>query len=412
MCIIPPPSVSLSAMVVFVLLLLHLASPSLAAVEEEQRRPLDPKVVAKLIAKRLWERGSPKTSFFIAGSYPASVKMYEHDGTFLPYNDIDVFVGLSDPEEAAGCPEHFSDDEHYSIVETTAEYLDGSTGDTPINIITLCHLTDPVRWGDINGISAGFEVSASALPFLSPNISWTVDESFTKFLRTKVLHIRDSSVEPKHANHIKFVGRKSVENQDYWPQHVVRLLDKAQSLNVEHVLPSEDKLKEIMTGKPLSPAYMFKFQSLPDFMKTDVEALFDFYEVKTRFSLWYLITDKGVSPRDVPPNTTVKRVVTAADTSPRRLVSKGSKGSKASKASKGSFNPSFESSFKFPEISFEFPVISFRPSFGMPISFRPSFGMPISFNPPCSYSSPKSSKACKSAKKAKEPKKVKFTRVF
>mmetsp|Transcript_17811 Transcript_17811/g.42064 ORF Transcript_17811/g.42064 Transcript_17811/m.42064 type:complete len:357 (-) Transcript_17811:294-1364(-) len=353
---IPSPSFPLSAMVVSILILILLAPPSLAAAEDEQRRPLDPKAVAKAIAKRLWERGVPKTSFFIAGSYPASVKMYEHDGTFLPYNDIDVFVGLSDPEEDAGCPEHYSDDATYSIAETTAEYLDGPTGDTPINIITLCHLTDPVRWGDINGISAGFEVSASALPFHSPKISWTVDESFSKFLRTKVLHIRDSALDSKHADHLKFVGGGNlVETQDFYPQYVIRLLHKAQTLNVEHVLPSEDKLKEIMTGKSLSPEFMFKFQSLPDFMKADVEALFDFYEVKTRFSLWYLITDKGVSPRD--DVATVKRADTAAVTSPRRLKAKGS------------------------------------------------------FNPPCSYSSPKSSKACKSAKKAKGTRR-RFTRVF
>lgn len=65
--------------------------------------PVPPEVVAQYVAPLLYHKytDGEATRFAVAGSYPAAVKAYQTDPTWLlPYNDVDVWVQAGDTEYA------------------------------------------------------------------------------------------------------------------------------------------------------------------------------------------------------------------------------------------------------------------------------------------------------------------------
>jgi len=284
MRIILPPSVSLSAMVVSVLLLVLLASPSRAGeLEDVQRRKLlDVEYVTTQIGEQLWA-GDQKNCFHMFGSWPAAAYMYENYETSLWFNDIDVSV--------IDCLDGSVGDSRLAVRDTKQAYFE-DFGEISVDFHWTNNPENPATWADINAVSAGIEVCPPALPTSSPEISWILNEPFMDFAETMTLRINDSVMARAE------------------PSHVVSLFKKANELDLAYEVPAEATFRTAMTGKFLSPLYMSEFLNIPSAMRDWTQGFLDTYEITTwaakQADTWYQFTDKGVSPTNIPLEATAK----------------------------------------------------------------------------------------------------------
>jgi hypothetical protein len=296
-------------------------------------KPLDVQIVINAVAKSVWKKGEPKADFFISGSYAAALKMHEFDGTFLPYNDIDVFVQHPSAEELDVCSESVP----FRIVETDTVWDLLPEKEVPINIIALCELRDPVHHSDINAVAVGFKVTASYFSNSPTITSWTIDDSFHDFMVTKTLRIReDVLIVPETGDYVitAWGGNLGRKLSDIRHRSVLRLLAKADDLNLKYDLPNEDNLKTLLSGQSMSSKDMTTLLSLHGTYQAEIWDRFNVYEVTKMKEKRYLITDKDESVVFPPPDGT-KIGRTSLPEAGRKLTKKA--GKKAGKKGSSSF---------------------------------------------------------------------------
>lgn len=290
MCIIPPPSVSLSAMVGFVLLLVLLASPSLAGDLEDQptsEKLRDVGYVTTQISNHLWTE-DVKSCFHMFGSWPTAAYMFEKERALLSFNDIDVSVTdcLDGPSDTSTIYSRMA------VLDTKPAYIEG-LGSTPVEFHWMTKSENPAQWADINAYSAGMKVCPPALASAAPEITWMLDDDFLDFSNTMTLKIRESAMATAD------------------PSNIVRLYTKASADQLRVDAPAEAAFKTAMTGKSLSPLGMAKLNNIPSTMRALMMAVVDTYEVSTWAEpqdKWYQFTTKDDTLANLRPRTTAKLV--------------------------------------------------------------------------------------------------------
>ena len=239
--------------------------------------------VVKRIAKHVWSDGYPRR-FIIKGSYPASMYAYEHSNLELPFNDIDVLIDI--PESSDKCK-----DETYSKYESQfgfSRFIDSTFVDDllpgsnkQVQVVRLCDIEHPedliTKYSDINAISAGFIVTPDDDSSGEPMIEkWVTSPRYEDFLQTKTLEVMTRH-KPTHESTI------------------VRLLDKAQRLNMEYVVP---EWLDSLHGDVMLPMYKRLLDTLDDQYKDVVYSRFDLMPIHD--NKLYMFVGKGKDDPEVP----------------------------------------------------------------------------------------------------------------
>ena len=236
--------------------------------EASMKPPLDIDLVVKSVASYLWEDledGLPKKNFVIKGSYPAAVKAYEEQGLLLPYNDIDVFFASDD------C----SRDMTISYVK---DIIPGS--DIEVNTVGVCDFDENLGAQmdvDINAVAVGLKVVPNAtmsdevVPIID---SWVASPHFEEFLESKTL-----SITPTGFAHTPGSA-------------LIRLISKAQQLNVPFVLPSNHtQIEQSFHGAPIPTIYKKRLEALDRDHKAQFDKSFEVHETDSPY--WYRVGLKG-----------------------------------------------------------------------------------------------------------------------
>lgn len=307
MFITPPPSVSLSAMVVIVLLLVLLASPCLAGAAVDEPTPeklllLDVGFVTTQIGNHLWTE-DVKSCFHMFGSWAAAAYMLQEKGALLPFHDIDVSVTDCFDGQAKIRSTSDASNSRLAVLDTKTAYVEG-LGHTPVEFHWMSKSENPAQWADINAVSAGIKVCPSNAS-AAPEITWLIDEDFSKFAETMTVQIRESAMATAD------------------PSTIRRLFEKSSALELEVDVPTVATFKTAMTGKSLFPLGMAKLNSIPSDMRALMMAVVDTFEVSTWAEpqdKWYHFTTKGDSPTNLPPQTTAKLVDDSSLAAPSRQL--------------------------------------------------------------------------------------------
>jgi hypothetical protein len=222
--------------------------------------------VIESLAKYLWSDRAP-TPFLVKGSFPASVWIKEHSQLDLPYNDIDVVIDTPTPEDdcqhdaSSKVKSQFGPSQFVDSV-----YVDGVIpgSDKTVQVVTLCDIHNHydeliTKYSDINAVAAGFIVvpNEHGEPIFE---KWEMSEDFKEFMHTKTLEIVDDNVQVSgtHGNSI------------------IRLLKKAQQLNMDYILP---EWIDSLHGDVILPYYKQKLDNLEPAYKDVIYSRFDFEEL-------------------------------------------------------------------------------------------------------------------------------------
>lgn len=173
--------------------------------------------------------------FIVAGSYPASVQMYERYNVVLQYNDIDVYILSHDPNGF-----------YIQDVELFTCTIDGA--DTVINVIVLgwdnLDMERLIGNFDINAIMMGFHVTHKS----GITVDWYSGNGyFEAFMQHRTLCLINFSNLPSPVS------------------SYVRLLRKACQFEKQGILyraPEPDELKTVMHKKYMSEKTRCKLDEL------------------------------------------------------------------------------------------------------------------------------------------------------
>lgn len=240
---------------------------------------IDVDVVIEATSKYIWNdkyRNYAPTEFLIKGSYPAAIKAYEESlgELVLPYNDIDVFVKVPDPEKDSRCDKNAK---KASFIES--KYVKGLIPhhkNLSVQVSVICDW-DPdflvLQWSDVNAVTVGFTVTPpppyeeeEASPATASFGRWIWNPSkFGHFLHTKTLELETDIV---------------LKRQNYdSAKSVVRLLRKAKQCHMDYKLPPSDELHTLLHGKVLPPSYKRMYDRLNKADKNMIEKDYDFIDV-------------------------------------------------------------------------------------------------------------------------------------
>lgn len=233
------------------------------------RPPLDVNRAVKHIGRRIRSKFGC-IPFAVAGSYPAAIKAYEHDPSFLlKYNDIDVFIrhqGSTTNKQMWTSPDYMYEDAVIpNIVTITNEEGVIPRSKIKMNLISLKADDNQSASSDclsLEGLIKGFDTNAVMVGFIatwngqkvrkctnndwkeSCSFSWKTSFSFRQFLETKILKIDDVTTLERPASAL------------------VRLLYKAQQLELRYELPPEDTLLKTLHERCMGEPTMKKFRKL------------------------------------------------------------------------------------------------------------------------------------------------------
>lgn len=242
--------------------------------------------VTESVADYLWNKShdySPGASpFVIKGSYAAVAwaQMNENSDLLktLSYNDIDVFVEA--PADSSKCQNKKK--RGFITSRYVQNVIPHSSITVQVTVVCELNTDELIKQSDMNAVNVGFKVVPKSEQILEwgevttvPEIeSWSWTSHFETFVKTKKLEI--------------------VYTQNGYHENMIRMLRKAQEMELEYKLPDYDEEK--LHGAVLAPNYMKSYAILDSSHKSEITSRFDLLPIPGR-DQWSMVVVKG---KDVP----------------------------------------------------------------------------------------------------------------
>ena len=217
------------------------------------------KYVGKLIKSKYGD-----IPFAIAGSYASAVVAVERDPfmldfSWLTFNDIDVYIKHQGPapdkSQWSRVDRNYEDGAIPNVVEITYEKNVIPRSNIEVNLISLeascfdgedehVSLEGLVEGFDINAVMVGFVVAWSMVEEKYRIVEWYTSNHFDRFLVSRKLKIPELGGLARPASAF------------------VRLLRKAQQLNLDYKLPEESLLLDTLDGRYMGEPTVEKLETL------------------------------------------------------------------------------------------------------------------------------------------------------